>query len=188
MAYEETVSPLLAVAALAAVFGALFLVMAGEVPQWAAVRSFIFAHAQKLMFLVAATATASSLYYSEAVHFMPCEFCWYQRIAMYPLAALLAVAVVSRGRIEPRYIVVLAGAGLALSIYHYQMQLFPESAGVCAGPVSCTGRYVNQFGFITIPFMAGCGFLSILILQVAEWRVERLFRRMDEYDEDASPA
>lgn len=176
MAYEETVSPILAFAALAAVFGALFLLVAVEVPAWVSVRAFLYDHTQKLMLLVAMAATAASLYYSEAVHFTPCEYCWYQRIAMYPLFAILAVAVLSRSRIEPRYLLTIAAIGLSLSIYHYQMQLFPEHAGVCSGGTSCTGRYVNQLGFITIPFMAGCGFLTILLLQVSEWRIDRLTR------------
>ncbi|HEV3362566.1 MAG TPA: disulfide bond formation protein B, partial [Acidimicrobiia bacterium] len=31
--------------------------------------------------VVAAVATAGSLYYSEVAHFPPCPLCWYQRIA-----------------------------------------------------------------------------------------------------------
>lgn len=176
MAYESTLSPLFAFAALSAVFGSLFLMISAEIPAWAAVRWFVFDHAQKLMALVAGTAMAASLYYSEAVGFVPCEFCWFQRIAMYPLAVLLAVAVLTRGRLEPRYLVTLAGAGLALSTYHFQLQLFPDQGGVCGGPTSCTGKYVEEFGLVTIPFMAGCGFMTVLLLQVAEWRVEYLFR------------
>jgi hypothetical protein len=34
---------------------------------------------------------------------------------------------------------------------------------------------VEEFGFVSIPFMAGCGFLAILILQVAEWRADRWY-------------
>ena len=37
-----------------------------------------------LAFLVAATATLGSLYFSEVAHFVPCRLCWFQRIAMYP--------------------------------------------------------------------------------------------------------
>src|SRR4051812_43692595 len=44
-----------------------------------------------LAFLVAATATAGSLYFSEHAHFVPCNLCWYQRIAMYPLSLLLLI-------------------------------------------------------------------------------------------------
>src|SRR5438046_1140050 len=36
--------------------------------------------ARGLALLVAATAIAGSLYYSEVAGFVPCELCWYQRI------------------------------------------------------------------------------------------------------------
>ena len=39
--------------------------------------------------IVALVTTAGSLYYSEHLGFVPCELCWYQRIAMYPLAVIL---------------------------------------------------------------------------------------------------
>ena len=74
----------------------------------AAVRRLVTFHGQKLMFAVAATAMAGSLYYSEYVHFTPCELCWFQRIAMYPLAILLGVALVTRSRLDARYVVTLA--------------------------------------------------------------------------------
>lgn len=173
-------SPLLATAAIAAVFAALLTITIAELPAARAVRDLLYDHTQKAMLLVAGVATGGSLYYSEVVDFIPCEFCWFQRIAMYPIFALLAVAVVSRTRMPSRYIITLAAIGLALSIYHYQLQLFPEQGGTCSGPVSCTGKYVEEFGFVTIPFMAGSGFLSILLLQVAEWRTGQLSRRWDE--------
>lgn len=99
---------------------------------------------------------------------------------MQPLAVLLAVGVVTRFEIPSRFLVALALPGLGLSIYHYQMQLFPENAGQCIGGASCAGRYVNEFDFVTIPFMAGCIFLSILLLQVGRWRSDYLDRQWAE--------
>lgn len=174
MESEATVSPLLAMAALAVVFLSLAAFTVAELPFAGPLRTFVFDHTQKVILVVSGAAMLASLYYSQVVGFIPCEFCWYQRIAMYPIAVLLLVAVATRSRVSPRYIVTLAAIGLALSIYHYQMQLFPDGGGSCAGPVPCTGKYVQEFGFITIPFMAGCGFVSILVLQFNEWRVERL--------------
>lgn len=175
MESEATMSPILASGALAIVFLGLIAVMAADAPA-AAARAFALSHVQKAMFAVAAAATAASLYYSEVVGFVPCEFCWYQRIMMYPLAVILGVTVFTRTRLPARYIVALAFIGLGLSIYHYQLQLFPEQGEVCGEGVSCAGRYVDQFGFITIPFMAGASFLTILLLQVAEWRANRVAR------------
>ena len=42
--------------------------------------------------VVAIVATLGSLYFSEIRHFVPCVLCWYQRILMYPLVPILAVA------------------------------------------------------------------------------------------------
>lgn len=177
---EPTVSPILAAMAIASVLLAALTLMSVELRGASPVRALLHDHAQKLMALVAGVATFASLYYSEIAKFTPCEFCWYQRIAMYPLFVLLAVAVVTRAWLPSRYIVTIALIGLSLSVYHYQLQLFPDQAGVCSGPVSCTGQYVEEFGFVSIPFMAGCGFLAILLLQAATWRVEYIFRQWDE--------
>jgi disulfide bond formation protein DsbB len=178
---EQYVSPLLAFASIAIVFAVLIGTMLAELPFAGPVRALFERHTQKLTFLVALTATGSSLYYSEVVGFIPCEFCWFQRICVYPLAILLGVAVFTRYRLDPRFIIALAVIGLGLSIYHYQLQLFPDQGEVCqVGVVSCTDKNVDQFGFVSIPFMAGAGFLTILLLQMAEWRVDVLYRRWSE--------
>lgn len=176
MPSEETFSPIVATLSIAVVLGVLVTMLVAEFPVAEALRLAIYGHVQQVMFLVAAVAMASSLYYSEVAGFTPCDLCWYQRIATYPLAVLLLVALVTRFRIDPRFIVALAGIGLAISVYHYQLQLFPDQAQVCtASAVSCTVRFVEEFGFVSIPFMAGAGFVAILLLQIAEWRVSYLF-------------
>ncbi len=176
MESEEIVSPILAVLAIGVVFAAAVAMFVVELPSGERVRAVVYRHTQKGMFVIAATAMVWSLYYSDYVHFTPCELCWYQRIAMYPIAVLLLVTLATRSRLAPRYILAMAGIGLVISIYHYQLELFPHQAQICTGAaVSCTVRFVEEFGFVSIPFMAGCGFLAILILQVAEWRADRWY-------------
>jgi len=182
MVPEEAFSPVVATLSISVVFFVLFAMIVAELPFAEMVRNIVRDHTQKAMFLVAFVSAASSLYYSEYAKFTPCEFCWYQRIAMYPLAILLLVALASRSRIDARYVVALAGIGLSLSIYHYQLEMFPNQAQICSGVVSCTARFVEEFGFVSIPFMAGCGFLTILLLQALEWRVGYLDRRWGEAD------
>ena len=48
--------------------------------------------------LVALVSTLGALFFSEVMDLEPCVLCWYQRIAMYPLALLLTVAAVRRDR------------------------------------------------------------------------------------------
>ena len=44
----------------------------------------ISAHGLLFAFVVVATATLGSLFYSEIAGFEPCKLCWFQRIFMYP--------------------------------------------------------------------------------------------------------
>ena len=121
-----------------------------------------------LAFLVAATATAGSLYYSEHAHFIPCNLCWYQRIAMYPLSLLLLIAAIRRDCAVRWYVGPLAGAGAVISTYHYLVEWFPslERSDVCSLNVPCTTPWFRELGFVTLSFMALCGFLFILVLVV----------------------
>ena len=117
-----------------------------------------------LAWVVALVATIGSLVYSEVIHFEPCRLCWFQRIAMYPLAIILLVGAVRREFQVKYYALPLALIGLAISIYHYLMQVFPSLEGGSCGAVSCSARLVEIFGFISIPFMAGTGFMVIAVL------------------------
>lgn len=118
-----------------------------------------------LAFLVAAVATAGSLVYSEVVGFVPCRLCWYQRIAMYPLAVVLLVGASRREGLVKRYALPLSVGGLAISIWHYLVQLYPRlEGGACDVSVPCSARYVEVFGLVSIPFMAGAGFIVITVL------------------------
>jgi disulfide bond formation protein DsbB len=113
--------------------------------------------------VVAIVATVGSLWYSEGAHFPPCELCWYQRIAMYPLALLLPVAAWRRDDGFRLYGVVLAGAGLAVSAWHNYIETFPDrDPGGCDPTNPCTIRWVEGLGFWTIPRMAALSFVLIL--------------------------
>jgi disulfide bond formation protein DsbB len=115
-----------------------------------------------LAWIVAVIAMAGSLYYSEIAHFTPCEFCWYQRIAMYPLALVLGIAAFRRDRQYWRYALPVVVIGGILSTYHYLMQRFPDlSTGSCSAFAPCTAAYVKQFGFVSIPLMALACFAAI---------------------------
>lgn len=115
--------------------------------------------------VVAAAAMGGSLYFSEVLGYVPCTLCWYQRIAMYPLAPVLGIAAV-RGDPSVRiYGWVLAGSGAVISVYHYVIQWLPDlEATSCSPDNPCSAVWVREFGFVSIPFMALCGFLGIAAL------------------------
>jgi disulfide bond formation protein DsbB len=122
---------------------------------------------------IAGAATAGSLYYSEVAGYIPCEYCWYQRIAMYPIVVVLGIAAVRRDRGAAWTSLTLAAIGLAISIYHYRLQLWPDSGSSCDLTAPCSVQWVDTFGFVSIPFMAGSGFFGILGLSVLVLRSDR---------------
>jgi len=136
--------------------------------------------------LVAGFAMFGSLWFSEAANYNPCKLCWYQRAAMYPLAVALVVALVRRwwagrkgadaGRPQREltpYVVVLAAIGSVVSTYHYLLEWNPTwESNVCAIDVPCTTIWFREFGFVTLCFMALCGFVSIIILLATTYRSE----------------
>ena len=119
-----------------------------------------------LVVAVAAASTAGSLLYSEAYGLEPCRLCWYQRIAMYPLVLTGAVAAFRADLVAMRrYILPPAVVGALVAAYHYIIQLYPTvDTGACSAGVPCSARYVEEFGFVSIPFMALAGFALIVAL------------------------
>lgn len=161
---------LLALAANAATIGIVAVAIAGRFgPGGAALSDRVFGAFRGLelwlAFGVAATATLGSLYLSEIAHLIPCTFCWYQRIAMYPLVILLGIAAWRTDHGIRIYAATLAVVGGAIAAYHRLVQYFPDLGGsTCSTGVPCTAAYFTEFGFVTIPYMAVSGFLLILAL------------------------
>jgi disulfide bond formation protein DsbB len=112
---------------------------------------------------VAVVATGASLWFSKGAHFPPCELCWYQRIAMYPLALVLPVAAWRNDRSIRPYAILLAAVGLAVSAWHNLIETFPSiDSGACDPTNPCTLRWVEGLGFWTIPRMAAVAFTLVL--------------------------
>jgi disulfide bond formation protein DsbB len=120
-----------------------------------------------LAFVVAATATLGSLYFSEIAGFVPCTLCWYQRILMYPLTLITLVGIIEKDEYLPLYVLPLSIIGMGVSGYHVLVQkgVF-SNATSCTVGVPCSLSYVNYLGFITIPVMAFTAFLLISILML----------------------
>ncbi len=119
---------------------------------------------------VAIIATMGSLYLSEVVHLIPCKLCWYQRIAMYPLAVILPMAAFRKDGLARLYVATIAAIGAGIAVYHRVIQAYPTlDTGSCSatGP-SCSSPLVEKFGFVTIPYMALSAFLLILALVYAD--------------------
>ena len=106
-----------------------------------------------------------SLYFSEVAHFDPCRLCWYQRIAMYPLAVILGIAAVRRDTGIRVYGMALAAIGAVIASYHVALEWIPAlDTGACGLGPSCSVVWFRTFGFISLPTLALIAFLSILAL------------------------
>jgi len=121
-------------------------------------------HRLEAAWLVAAVATAGSLYFSEVAHYRPCHLCWAQRAFMYPLVVVLGLAIWRKSPRIRRLVIPWALVGLGISVYHYLLEWFPKQleTNVCDIDVPCSAFPFRLWHFLTLPFMAGCGFLFIV--------------------------
>ncbi|MEK4099842.1 disulfide bond formation protein B [Bacillus sp. FSL E2-0195] len=114
---------------------------------------------------IATSAMLISLVFSEWMKLPPCDLCWYQRMAMYPLVLILGVGMYRKDPLVSTYAFPFALCGLLLAVYQITIQTFPASEmKICSVGVSCTEDRLNLFGFISIPMLSFVGFLAIIIL------------------------
>lgn len=138
---------------------------AGARATYGALHDAIAPHAPGLALLVAALATAGSLYFSEIAGFEPCTLCWYQRIAMYPLVVVLGVGSLGRDGTAVLTGRVLALLGAIVAGYHVALEWIPALDGGACDPTNpCTLVWFRTFGFISLPTLALTAFLLILTL------------------------
>ncbi|HEX7131950.1 MAG TPA: disulfide bond formation protein B [Iamia sp.] len=143
------------------VAGAIGAVLPGTGPR---LREALAGQGVPLAWLVALVATLGSLYLSEVAHFMPCRLCWYQRIAMYPLVVVLGIGWLRRDAGARLTAAVLAGLGLAVNLWHLAIELWPSlEGGGCDPNNPCSLRWVEVWGFWTIPRMATVAFALVLL-------------------------
>lgn len=119
-----------------------------------------------LIFAVSLAGTLGSLYFSEIQKLLPCLLCWYQRIALYPIVIISAVAILNEDVKAHRYILPFALIGLGIAAYQNLLiwGVVAESKATCAGGISCTQPTINWFGFITIPLLSLAAFAFITVL------------------------
>ena len=165
----ETMQVITTLCAIAAGVGAVLLIVARLLAgHWSLAARWGAAVASArpvLTLVVAAGSMLGSLYFSERAHYIPCRLCWFQRIAMYPIALVALVALIRRDRGARWYIVPMATIGALISTWHYLVEWHPTWEGTsCSlfGP-ACSDIWFRTWGFSTLAFMALCGFVSIIV-------------------------
>lgn len=121
-----------------------------------------------LCWLTASMSTLGSLFFSHVMEFAPCVLCWYQRIFLFPLVIVLAMGLFPFDKSVAKYALPLAGAGWLTALYHNLLYagIIPESIQPCSKGVSCTEKYIDLFGFITIPMLSLFSFSTIIALLI----------------------
>jgi disulfide bond formation protein DsbB len=132
-----------------------------------AVRESLWGYELWAAFVVAAIATGGSLFFSDIAGFVPCELCWYQRICMYPLSILLLLMALAGDHRAARYLLPLPVVGACVSVYHLLVEngvVGQSTACFASAPGGCATKWINRFGYMTIPTLALSAFLLLIAL------------------------
>jgi disulfide bond formation protein DsbB len=140
-------------------------------------RNFLKHHLHYLAWTTALVAMGGSLFFSNVLGYPPCVLCWYQRIFLYPLVFILGTGILRRDHNMYYYALPLALIGWGISIYHNLLyfKIIPESLAPCVAGISCTTKFIEYFGFITIPFLSFLAFTVIIISLIA-------YRKLNKYE------
>ena len=128
-----------------------------------ALRAGIEGYELSLAFLVAAVATGGSLFFSEIAHFTPCELCWYQRVCMYPLSITTLLAGLADDHRVARYLLPFPVIEACVSVYHLLIEnnAISEPTSCRIGGAGCAVKWINEFGYVTIPTLALTAFVLV---------------------------
>ena len=123
---------------------------------------------RKILYLawtVALLGTLGSLFFSNALGWLPCVLCWYQRILLYPLLIILTVGVLRDSDDLEFFVLPFSFLGIGVSIFHNLLQygIIPEKLSPCTNGVSCTIPYHFFFNWLTVPLLSLCAFIVITI-------------------------
>ena len=120
-----------------------------------------------LCWLLVSVSATVSLFFSSVLNYQPCVLCWYQRICLFPLILIFAAGLFPAfDKSVIRYALPLTIAGGLTALYHTLLYagIIPENIQPCSQGVSCTERYIELFGFISIPMMSFFAFTTLAIL------------------------
>ena len=118
--------------------------------------------------IVALAASMGALFIGEVLGQEPCNLCWYQRIAMFPLSVILGLACLYNDFAIRRYALpmALALAGCVVALWHTLLYvgLISEAIVPCSinGP-SCTDANMTIMG-LPLPMISLGSFTVITLL------------------------
>lgn len=108
-------------------------------------------------------STLGSLYFSEVLKIVPGKLCWFQRVFMYPLLFILAVGISTKDKKLYRYVFPLSISGWFVALYqNFEYYGFMKGTElICTLETPCNVKYINWFGFVSIPLLSLIAFSVI---------------------------
>jgi disulfide bond formation protein DsbB len=121
-----------------------------------------------LTWILISASTLGSIFFSHIMDFAPCVLCWYQRIFLFPLVIILATGLFPFDKRVIVYSLPLAIIGWFVALYHNLLYsgIIPQELQPCSKGVSCTEKYIDLFGFLTIPMLSLIAFSMIILLLI----------------------
>jgi len=120
------------------------------------------------IFLFSLMASVMTLVYSEVFLQEPCSLCWFQRVFMYGITLMSAIALYFREeRNITKYIVTFSFIGAIFALYQHAEQILALKGTHLPCPTSgadCSKMTLFEYGHITFPWMAVVMFVSFIII------------------------
>lgn len=122
-----------------------------------------------LCWLVVSVSATISIFFSSVLEYQPCVLCWYQRIFLFPLILIFAAGLFPAfDKSVIKYALPLTIAGGLTALYHSLLYagIIPENIQPCSQGVSCTEKYFELFGFVSIPMLSFFAFSTLVALLI----------------------
>ena len=121
------------------------------------------------IFLISLSGMLGSLYMSEIEKFIPCPFCWWQRVWLYPIVIISSIGILSKNKATKYNILALSIIGTIFSLYQNLLQLgiFKESEECTVNGTSCATPTIfiqTELVSISLEFAALSAFLLINLI------------------------
>jgi disulfide bond formation protein DsbB len=149
-------------------FQIVFVILLGSlVLKRTTVLNWISNYSNHLVFFLSLIVLIGSMMYSTVIGYPPCDLCWYQRIALYPLVLISGYELFKKTNMLAPLGIMFSAIGTIVALYHNIGFWTNSSTLPCSSGISCLTQYVNEFNYVTIPLMSlTLGALITLILAI----------------------
>ena len=123
-------------------------------------------HGVLVMLTLVGGSIIGSLFFSQVANFPPCFLCWVERGLMYPQILLFGWYLYKPYKPLLDVALGMTIVGLLVSGYHVLLENGAAAKIPCQAIVSiasCETKYINLFGYLTIPVMSLTVFATLLV-------------------------